>query len=159
MENSIADQKDDKNGREKGKKWHTPTETLSRRRIRRFIVRLGTVNMPCRTHGKATAIAPVSTESEEEGAVVLLSFIRFPLDNTLFIAPNIRYCNHPSGNRWTRTRMWQQIQQVASHYHPTSSLTNIPIHYYRFENIHNKKATWVVSTNSTSIYLSIYRYI
>jgi len=30
-------------------------------------------------------------EKEEEGAVVALSFVWFPLDNTLFVAPDIQY--------------------------------------------------------------------
>ena len=54
-------------------------------------VQLDTVYMPRRTHGKATAIVTASTERKEEGAVVLLSFVWFPLDNTLFIAPDIQY--------------------------------------------------------------------
>jgi len=44
-----------------------------------------------RTHGKATATVTTSTEREEEGTVVLLSFLWFPLDNTLFITPDIQY--------------------------------------------------------------------
>ena len=43
-------------------------------------VRLGTVYMPCHTHGKATAT--VTAKREEEGTVELLSFVLFPLDNT-----------------------------------------------------------------------------
>ena len=54
-------------------------------------VRLGTVYMPCRIHGKATATTTAVAEREEKCAVVLLSFVWFPLDNTLFIAPNIQY--------------------------------------------------------------------
>ena len=52
--------------------------------------RLGTVYGTCRTHWKETATATASTESEEEGAVLLLLFLWFPLDNTLFIAPDIQ---------------------------------------------------------------------
>jgi len=44
------------------------------------------------THGKAAATVTASTEREEEGAVVLVSFVWFPLDNTLFIeSPDIQY--------------------------------------------------------------------
>ena len=54
-------------------------------------VQLGTVYMPCRNHGKATATATTSTKREVEGTVVLLPFVWCPLDNTLFIAPDIQY--------------------------------------------------------------------
>ena len=38
----------------------------------------------CRTNGKTTATATVVVEREDEDVVVLLSFIWFPFDNTLF---------------------------------------------------------------------------
>ena len=44
-----------------------------------------------RTHGETTATVTASAEREEEGAVVLVSFVWFPLDNTLFITPVIQY--------------------------------------------------------------------
>ena len=50
-------------------------------------VRSGTVYMPCRTHGNGTAVTSAPSEIEEEDVVVLLPFVQFPLDNTLFLAP------------------------------------------------------------------------
>jgi len=36
-------------------------------------------------------VTAAAVEREDEGVLVLLSFIWFPLDNTLFIAPDIQY--------------------------------------------------------------------
>ena len=44
--------------------------------------------------------------------------------------PIVRSCLDSWGNRWARTRTQQQIHQVD--WHKETSLTNIPIHYYRF---------------------------
>jgi len=57
-----------------------------------YRTRLRTILYTHRNHGEATATVTVSTEREGEGAVVLVSFVWFSLDNTLFIAaPDIQY--------------------------------------------------------------------
>jgi len=45
----------------------------------------------CRVHEEATVTAAAAVEREDEGVLVLASFIWFPLDNTLFIPPDIQY--------------------------------------------------------------------
>ena len=40
-----------------------------------------------RTHGEATVTAAALSEREEKDEVVVIPFIWFPSDNTLFIAP------------------------------------------------------------------------
>ena len=68
----------------------TITWNTQRRKRERFIVycRVGTVKLPY--HREATATTASSSEREADDIVILLSFIWFPSDNTLFIAPNIR---------------------------------------------------------------------
>ena len=44
----------------------------------------------CRVHEEATVTAAV-VEREDEGVLVLLSFVQFQLDKTLFVAPDIQY--------------------------------------------------------------------
>ena len=43
------------------------------------------------THGVATVTAAAPSEREDKDEVVVLPFIWFPSDDTLFIAPNIQY--------------------------------------------------------------------
>ena len=74
------------------------------------------------THGNTPATATASTEREEEGTVVLLSFVWFPLDNILFIAPYIQYTESDI----TSSRMGVTL----SYYHPcTKSRTNNQQHH------------------------------
>ena len=55
----------------------------------------------CNTIGYTTATAAAATEREGKDIEVLLAFIRFPWDNTLFIAPDI----HNTESDMTSSRM------------------------------------------------------
>ena len=160
------------------------------------------------SHGKAIATITAITEREEEGTVVFLSFVWCPLDNILFIAPDIQYRTDCGIITNSRTRPACSSSSMI-HYSSLSTYTCIIDHWPTYQSIifvssyvpntilynnqqqqekekgdgkesyyllycshrctiqyisncriiqqtiyiHNKKATWVVLTNCTNMYI------